>query len=331
MGKRYFVYTAALLLVASVCATAQVGGKDSFVSQVRGQVFLENGRPAGQGIQVQLMPGSGGVSQEAQTDSSGKFFFAGLAPVRYTIRVHMTGFNDATEEFDMSVESSHYSHLTLRSTGDSSAAPPSGIVAVLPSDMPETAKTEFNAGYQVIVSGKDFGKAIPHLKKTVEAYSRYAPAYLLLGTAYARTDKLDDAIPALQKAIELDPKSADAYTVLGGIYNGQKKFPEAEQNLTKAVELAPNSFDAQYQLGRALYYEQKAPEAQQHLQAALQADPNSAEAHIYMGNVQLRLRNADGALKEFQEGVRLGPKGPMAEPARQMISKIQTALAAQRK
>jgi predicted Zn-dependent protease len=321
----------AVIFLCSLYATAQTRGKDTLLSQVRGQVFLPNGRPAGPGIQIQLLPGSGGVSQEVQTDSTGKFMFQALSPVRYTIRAHMTGFLDATEEFDMSVEASHYSHLTLRPDGAVSPAPPAGIVSVLPSDMPDSAKAEFNAGYEIVATGKDLGKAIPHLKKVTDSYPKYAPAYLLLGTAYARTDRLDDAIAPLQKAIQLDPKSADAYTVLGGIYNGQKKFPEAEQNLTKAVELAPTSFDAQYQLGRAYLAEQKAAEAQQHLDAALKTNPNSAEAHILMGNTMLRLRNAEGALKEYQEGVRLDPKGPMAEPAKQMIGKIQTALAAQKK
>ncbi|MGZ4788321.1 MAG: tetratricopeptide repeat protein, partial [Terriglobales bacterium] len=93
----------------------------------------------------------------------------------------------------------------------------------------------------------------------------------------------------------------------------------------------PASFDAQYQLGRAFYYQRKASDAHQHFQAALQLNPDSAEAHIMMGNTMLRLRNAEAALKEYQEGVKLDPKGPMAEPAKQMIGKIQTALASQKK
>ncbi|HVZ15920.1 MAG TPA: tetratricopeptide repeat protein, partial [Terriglobales bacterium] len=239
---------------------------------------------------------------------------------------------DASADFDMSIMASAYAPLTLRpKPGTEGNQPVSGLLAVLPSDMPENAKSEFNEGYNIVASGKDLEKAIPHFKKVTDAYPKYAPAYLLLGTAYVRTDKPDDAITPLQKAIELDPKSSDAYTVLGTVYVGQKKFPNAEQSLSKAVELAPTSFDAQYQLGRTYFAEQKWPEAQQHLAAALQSNPNSAEAHIQMGNTMLRLRNAEGALKEYQEGVRLDPKGPMAEPAKQMIGKIQTALAAQKK
>lgn len=295
---------------------------------------MPDGRPAGEGVQIQLMPGSGGVSQDVQTDSTGKFYFPGASPVRYTIRAHMTGYGDATDEFDMSVEPSHYSHITLRALPKNQALPPEGaasMISVLPADMPDAAKSEFSDGFAIITSGKNLGRAVPHFKKVIEIYPRYSPTYLLLGTAYARTGKESDAITALHKAIELDPKSADAYTILGGILNQQKKFADAERNLSKAVEISPTSYEAQYQLGRAYFYEQKPADAQQHLQAALQANPRSAEAHIMMANVQLHLRNAEGALKEYQEGEKLDPKGPMAEGARQMIARIQTALTARKK
>jgi len=314
----------------SIFLSAQVGAKEgSVMCFIRGRVNYPNGASV-EGALVRLSPSAGGISQEAQTDKTGKFEFKNLSPIRYTVTVAMPGFAEASNEFDMSIASSTYDMVTLRPQPGAENVPPAGLAAVLPPDMPDGAKAEFNEGYGVVTSGKDPGKAIPHFKKAIDAYPKYAPSYLLLGTAYVRTNRPDEAIAPLQKAIELDRKSADAYIVLGEIYNAQKNFAAAEQHLSKAVELAPNSYDAQYQLGRALYYEQKAPEAQLHFYAALQAKPTSGEAHIMLGNVNLRLRDAEGALKQFQEGVRLDPKGPMAEGARQMIGKIEAALANQK-
>ena len=322
----------AILHIPLLFATAQVGAKEGVVmTQIRGQVFYSDGRPAGEGIRVVLEPSAGG-ERELQTDKQGKFVFEGLSPTRYTVRVEMPGYIGNTQSFDMSVMSSAYATLTLRPVPAAGASvPASGVVSVLPSDMPESAKNEFHAGYTIITSGKDYGKAVPHFKKVTEAYPKYAPAYMLLGTAYAQSGKDNDAIAPLQKAIELDPKLGDSYTVLGRIYNQEKKYPEAEQNLTKAVELLPTSYDAQYELGRALFFQQKAVEAQPHAEAALKTNPNSAPAHVLMGNILLRERNAEGALKEYQEAVRLDPKGPMAEPTKQMIDKIQTALKTSKK
>jgi tetratricopeptide (TPR) repeat protein len=330
MSRRIFAL-AVLFFSLSDHLLSQVRGSETLMTQIHGQVFYADGRAAGEGIQVQLLPSSGGVSQDVQTDRSGKFLFQGLAPSRYTVLAHMPGFVDASQEFDMSIAASAYATLTLRAVPGQQNTAATGLVAVLPSDMPEAARTEFSAGYSIITSGKDLGKAIPHFKKVTESYPGYAPAYLLLGTAYARSGKENDAIAPLRKAIELDPKSADAYTVLGGILNQEKKFADAEANLSKATEVAPTSYEAQYQLGRALFYQQKPAEAEPHLRSALQQNKNSAEAHIMLANVLLHLRNAEGALKEYQEGVKLDPKGPMAQPAKQMIAQIQTALTAQSK
>jgi len=323
------------VILLSTAAAAQLGQKSYTILEIHGQVLYQNGRPAGQGIQVQLLAGSGGVSQELQTDSTGKFSFPSISPVHYTIRAHMPGYIDAmSEDLDMSMGSSQYVTLTLRPDPNAPNVPPEGaasMIAALPADMPESAKSEYSTGYNIVTSGQDVGKAIPHFQKVIAAYPNYARTYLLLGTAYVQTNKNDDAITTLQKAVAIDPKLTDAYTVLGTVLNAEKKFPDAEQSLSKAVELDPASYDAQYQLGRALYFQQKAPEAQTHLEAAMKSNPNSSEAHIMMGNVMLRLRNAEGALKEYQQGVQLDPKGPMSEGARQMIARIQAALSAQKK
>ena len=323
------------LLFLSSSAFTQISQKTYTILEIHGLVLLPSSRSAGAGVQVQLLAAGGGISQEITTDSTGKFSFPSVSPVHYEIRAHLPGYIDADSgDIDMSMSSSQYIVLALRADPRAPNVPPEGaggMISALPSDMPEAAKTAFNEGFAIVTSGKDLDKAIPSFKKAIDLYPKYAPSYLMLGTVYAHTNHPDEAIAPLQKAIELDPKKDDAYTQLGTIYNGQKKFPEAEQNLSKAVELAPTSFDAQYQLGRTYYAMQKPADAQQHLSAALQANPKSAEAHIVMANVMLRLRNAEAALKEYQTGVDLDPQGPMADGARQMIAKIQAALAAQKK
>jgi hypothetical protein len=44
-----------------------------------------------------------------------------------------------------------------------------------------------------------------------------------------------------------------------------------------------------------------------------------------LGNIALRKDDAAGALKEFQEYLRLDPTGPMAQGAKAMVTKIQDA------
>jgi hypothetical protein len=51
-----------------------------------------------------------------------------------------------------------------------------------------------------------------------------------------------------------------------------------------------------------------------------------APVHVLLGNIALRKRDTPGALKEFQEYLRLDPKGPMAEDTQAMVKKIQDGL-----
>jgi hypothetical protein len=48
-----------------------------------------------------------------------------------------------------------------------------------------------------------------------------------------------------------------------------------------------------------------------------------------MGNILLKKRDAEGALREFQEYLRLDPNGPMAAAVRDVVAKIQKALVTQ--
>jgi hypothetical protein len=67
-------------------------------------------------------------------------------------------------------------------------------------------------------------------------------------------------------------------------------------------------------------------DADPHAQKAVQLAPDIAEGHVLLGNILLRKQDAPGALREFKESLRLVPNGPLAEPTRQVVSKIEAAL-----
>jgi hypothetical protein len=56
--------------------------------------------------------------------------------------------------------------------------------------------------------------------------------------------------------------------------------------------------------------------------------PDFAPAHILMGNILLHKHDPAGALREYQEYLRLAPQGPMAEQTHEVVVKIEKALAA---
>jgi tetratricopeptide (TPR) repeat protein len=59
---------------------------------------------------------------------------------------------------------------------------------------------------------------------------------------------------------------------------------------------------------------------------ALALNPNLAEAHLLKGNLLFRVRRAADALPEFEEYLRLEPKGEFAEATKTLVEKIKKAL-----
>jgi tetratricopeptide (TPR) repeat protein len=285
------------------------------------------------GIAVSLeMSGGGGAVAQTQTDRSGKFEFLQLSPALYEVHIRAAGFRPDAQSVDLTAFHSGTANFVLNADSGapgSSAVPPEGpgaTVSALDANVPESARNEVASAEQLLAQGKNFDKSIQLLKKAVKQYPQYGKAYLLLGVAYSSQKNWDDAEKALQKSIQVDPGNAAAYVALGSVENEKKNYPEAEKYLTKAVELSPDSADAQFELGRAYWGLGRWDDAQQHVAKANQIQPNSSAQHLLMGNIMLRERNAEAALSEFKKSLELDPKGPMAEPTRQIIGRIEAAL-----
>jgi Flp pilus assembly protein TadD len=90
--------------------------------------------------------------------------------------------------------------------------------------------------------------------------------------------------------------------------------------------LLPNASQGHYDLGRAYYALNRFQEAEAHARKTVALEPDFPEGHILLGNVLLRLRDGARALAEFQEYLRLAPKGPFAGPTQQLVKKLQAAL-----
>lgn len=299
---------------------------------IEGQVRLTDGRPASMGIAVYLEQRGGGTADQTLTDRQGRFSFHPEIAL-YVVTLRAPGYLTEQQEVNLNMMAQAYIEFRLRPDPKALAspeknAPPSGTLSALDAKAPADARKNVQEGESLLASGKNINKSISLFKKAIERYPQYVQAYVLMGVAYSSQQKWDEAEKSLKKALELDKLSAAALVALGALENEKQNFVEAQKYLNQAVDIAPQSADAQFELARAYWGLGNWQDADPHVTKALQLRPDHSGEHLLMGNIMLRKRDAPGALKQFQESLRLDPKGPFAGPTKQIIEKIQNALKA---
>jgi tetratricopeptide (TPR) repeat protein len=271
---------------------------------------------------------SGGNAAQVITDSTGKFSVEGLDAAVYLVRVRFPGYDENLERVDLTITSSNYLDIQLKPKPGNAAKPvaPEGPGAKIDARLaavPDKARKEFDKGRECMEKGQDPGSCVDHFKKATKDYPKFADAYVMMATAYLQQKNAADAKSALDSAIQADPKLPESWFTLGMLQNAQKDYPGAEKSLTEGLKLEDNAPQGHYELGKTYLAEGKLPEAEQHAQKAVALQPNLAPAHILLGNIAWKKEDAAGALKEYQQYLKLDPNGPMAPGAQAMVKRIQ--------
>ena len=269
-----------------------------------------------------------GYTGQAETDSSGRFRLQGIGKGLFLVRVRFPGYDEADQEVDLSNFPSAYLNFELRpkpSTAPRAVAPegPEAYINARLASVPDKARKEFIKARELWQGGKDPQDCIDHLKKAVKNYPQFSDAYVLMASVYMQQGNAADAKATLDHAIEADPKRPEAWLTLGMLQNGQGDFLGAEKSLTEGLKLDDHAPQGHYELGKTYLAEGKLPEAEQHAQKAVALLPTMAPAHILLGNIAWKKQDAATALQEYQEYLKLDPKGPMAPGAQAMVKRIQ--------
>jgi tetratricopeptide (TPR) repeat protein len=266
-----------------------------------------------------------------QTDPQGKFDFDGLPPTKFRLSIEGQGFRPYETNIDISMSKMAYEQITLRlnKEPEAKAVPPGGPAGELNlrvAQIPPKARKEYEAG-QKRMQAQDTKGSVEHFQKAIELYPKYAEAYQLLGVMHMESGQLPEAESELQKSTEIEPSLSTGFFALGVCRNLMGKFPDAEPPLVRGLELDPKSPDGHYELSKTYWQLGRWQDAEPHARKSVELKPEFAAPHVILGNVMLRKRDANGALKEFNEYLRLEPAGPFAANTRQMVSRIEKGLA----
>ena len=310
----------------------------ALAQQIQGQVrYTDTNQPA---INVPVRCNGLGCIPILMTDTQGKFVFQ-LSPGHYTITVAIPGYKEAQQSADLTDNNSNeYFFFKLRPDGTAKAAGAPAVGA----NVPEAARKEFEKGEAALAGGKkeQMEEAAHHYEKALSLYPGFVQAQLKLGTTYMDLQQWDKAETALHKVLEIDPQAANALFALGELYLRQKKDEEAEKTLLQGLQIEDRSSQAHLSLARVYWSmaskikddAQARPDlekAYDQVKKALELNPNLGQAHLLKGNLLLRVRRVPDAQHEFEEYLRLEPKGAFSEQARATVEKIKKALESQPK
>ena len=301
-----------LLALALLVSSSATSWTQNFI---RGLVQFANHQPADH-VVIRLRSDKIAFQTETQTDIQGKFAFDGLYPTTYHLTIEGQGFRPYDSLVDISMSKMSYEQITLllSKEPEAKAVPSEGPSASLNAriaQIPPQARKEFDAGKQQMQAHDDAASA-QHFQKAIALYPQYAEAYQLLGVVHMEDGKLQEAEPELQKAAEIEPHMSTAQFALGVCRNEMGKYPDAEAALLRGLELDPESPEGHYELGKTYWALGRWQDAAPHARKAVNLKPDMAEAHVLEGDIAPRKHDAQGALKEYKEALRLDPKGSMA-------------------
>ena len=333
------------VVTLALAASAQRGGsaQSSQRLQINGQVRLDE-RPAPHGVLILLdmapnrdvAPTGSGELARTVTDSSGKFIFNQIDNGRggtklFAITVHYPGYKDAVQIVDLGFSTRGYASIELhRDTSKNMPnTPPPGAGNLISARQPSSAEAqeELAKGQELLFTRHEPKSSIEFFKKALKHDPQYSPGYVLLGTAYMQTSAWTDALAAFEKGTTIDPKNAAAFLGVGAAFNEQREYAKARIPLRHSLELNPDSAEAHYELARCYWALNDWQDAEGHVRKAIELNKDYSSPHILMGNIYLRRRDASSALAEFKESLRLDPQGPQANSVKDIIAKIEKALA----
>jgi tetratricopeptide (TPR) repeat protein len=294
--------------------------------EVVGQIRLaESGLPA-TNVPIRLERFGGGLVDQIDSDNNGRFRFPNLPRGYYKVIVNAPGFRPAQQDADLQVVFRAFLIFDLAAE----RAPASLLLDVIDARAPAEAREELTRG-RAALGKKSYPEAIAHLQKAIALYPEFYQAHLLLGTTFVDERDWKQAEAAFERAVALKADSAPAILSLGEVYWREKRYAEAEKTLVAGLKLDDKSWNGYFTLARLYWDQENIRKAAPAIGHTLQLKPDFAPAHLLAGNILLRINQQERALAEYQEYLRLEPKGEFAAPTRELVGKLSKAIVENKK
>lgn len=326
-----------LLSLGSIAAQSGVdfggtGGKHI----IQGRLYFPSGRRADLSVKVKLeSPAASELIVFA--DLNGSFSFRNLSAGSYTLVI------DAGADYEIHRESIYIDQVKSSIVTDStprvytvplylqpkrqraSGGSKPGVLNAALVNVPKPAVELYELGLKA-AQGKDYKKAIEHLKAATLLYADFPLAFSELGVQYLMVGDSDRAIEALQTAVKLAPDEFTPRFSYGVALVDKKQFEKAAEQLRLALKRNDLSPIGHYYLGIALVGLGKLDEAEKEFQRTLDipGGNNMAQAYRYLGGIYWSKRDYKKAADALEKYLKISPKAADAERTKEAIKELRS-------
>lgn len=160
-------------------------------------------------------------------------------------------------------------------------------------------------GLSLFESG-DYEEAAEAFRTALEKDPENVDAYLSIGSAYLRLERLSEAARSFRKAIDLAPDNPRGHLGLGQTYQLYGDFESAFGELTKALEIDKDDPEVVYAL--AVFF-QKTGDTEQEaaaLERMLELDPERAAAYTRLADIYIASKMYEDATRTLTDAIAAG-------------------------
>jgi tetratricopeptide (TPR) repeat protein len=154
-------------------------------------------------------------------------------------------------------------------------------------------------------------------EKTIRLWQNAAslkpiPRYFaVLGNAYLKVQRYDEAIQALERSIRMAPNRAGieySHRSLGMGLAAKGRYREAVSHLRQAIDLAPDRAEFHYIMGNTLGKAGRYEEAVPYFETVLRLNPAHVHTYKLLGVALVRLGRKEEARDYLESYIRLAPQ-----------------------
>ena len=135
--------------------------------------------------------------------------------------------------------------------------------------------------------------------------------FAVLGNAYLRLKRYDEAIQVLERSIQMAPNRVGiqySHRSLGVCLSAKGRYDDAVSHLRKAIDLAPGRAEFHYLMGNTLGRAGRYAEAVPYFETALRLNPGNASTYKLLGIALARMGNKEEARRRLESYLKLAPQ-----------------------